>query len=369
MDVTTSPTNLTLTFTALDWNSPQTVNIIAAEDDDIVQDTANLRHTASGGNYDDSAASTLTVTVRDNDAPLTFDTSTIPPFTFTVGQEVSSLPLPGATGGMPPLTYSLRPLLPGLDLHPMERTLTGTLSTVMATVTLTYTVTDSAPMPTTAALTFMVTVNPAPTLESISDPPIYLVGRTVLLMLPEASDGTAPFSYELTRPSGSPMLPSGLTFNEDARPPTITGTPAMGFGPASLRYTARDINMQTASQDFMLRVSIAVPVTPTGVSAVAGNERITVRWTALSGAATGGSAITAYIASATATEGGNNFICTANDATATSCTISSLANGTEYSVTVVARNSEGNSAPSIPIMATPAAAVFFRIKVFLEGAQ
>ena len=252
-DVTTSPINLT--FTALDWNSPKTVTIIAAEDANIVEDTANLGHTASGGNYDDSAASTLTVTVRDNDAPLTFDTSIIPlpstsTFTFTVGQEVS-LMLPGATGGVPPLTYSLKPLpLPsGLDFtaDADTRTLAGTLSTAMATVTLTYTVTDIAEPPATDTLTFTVTVNPAPTLESISDPPTYLVGRTVLLMLPEATGGTAPLTYSLS------TLPSpGLTFNAEARPPTITGTPDAAFGPASLRYTAEDKNLQTASQDFTL---------------------------------------------------------------------------------------------------------------------
>ena len=148
-DVTTSPINLT--FTALDWNSPKTVTIMAAEDANIVEDTANLRHTASGGNYDDSAASTLTVTVRDNDAPLTFDTSTIPlpstsTFTFTVGQEVS-LMLPGAIGGMPPLTYSLRPLPSGLtlDADASPPTITGMSNAVFDPASLTYTVTDSAP--------------------------------------------------------------------------------------------------------------------------------------------------------------------------------------------------------------------------------
>ena len=122
----------------------------------------------------------------------------------------------------------------------------------------------------------------------------------------------------------------------------------------------------------MLEVDATVPVTPTGVSAVAGDQQITVSWTALLGADTGGSAIETY--TATAQEGIRNASC-AIDSPATSCTILSLDNGTAYSVTVVAENSEGDSAPSIPIMATPAApappapSVLFRIKVFLEGAQ
>ena len=344
----------------------------------IEQDTANLRHTASGGNYDDSAASTLTVTVRDNDAPLTFpDTSTIPPFTFTVGQEVSSLPLPGAIGGMPPLTYSLKPLpLPdGLDFTADTRTLAGIPSTETAAVTLTYTVTDSAPMPTTAALTFTVTVNPAPTLESISNPPTYLVGRTVLLPLPEASDGTAPFSYKLARlGSGSPTLPPGLTFNKNARPPTITGTPDCGVrSRLSALHRRRQKPADRLSGLYVRGRCHRSGYPDWGISGCRKRadyrqmESIIGRrhWRQMPSMHTSPAPLRQEV--------GNTFsLYRINDATATSCIIDSLSNGTEYSVTVVARNlggTEGNSAPSIPIMATPAPAVLFRIKVFLEGAQ
>ena len=57
----------TLTFTADNWNTAQTVTVTAGEDDDGANDTASLTHTASGGDYA-SVSNTLPVTVTDDDA-------------------------------------------------------------------------------------------------------------------------------------------------------------------------------------------------------------------------------------------------------------------------------------------------------------
>ena len=57
----------TLTFTVNDWNVPQTVTVKAAHDDDAVNDTATLTHTASGADYA-NVTEDLTVTVTDNDS-------------------------------------------------------------------------------------------------------------------------------------------------------------------------------------------------------------------------------------------------------------------------------------------------------------
>ena len=58
-----------MTFTAGDWDTAQTVTV-AAVDDTVDDDgeSVTLVHTASGGGYDDLAAS-LTVTITDNDDP------------------------------------------------------------------------------------------------------------------------------------------------------------------------------------------------------------------------------------------------------------------------------------------------------------
>ena len=68
-DLTLSGTTLTnnqLTFTTTNWATAQTVTIKAGQDDDAVNDTATLTHTASGGDYA-SVSNTLPVTVTDDD--------------------------------------------------------------------------------------------------------------------------------------------------------------------------------------------------------------------------------------------------------------------------------------------------------------
>ncbi len=55
-----------LTFTALTWETAQTVTVTAAEDDDAVDDEVTLAHTASGGDYG-SVTEDLPVTVADGD--------------------------------------------------------------------------------------------------------------------------------------------------------------------------------------------------------------------------------------------------------------------------------------------------------------
>ena len=67
----TSGTDLTLntsslTFTTSTWGTAQTVTVSAAQDDDAVDDTATLTHTASGGDYAGETAD-LSVTVDDDE--------------------------------------------------------------------------------------------------------------------------------------------------------------------------------------------------------------------------------------------------------------------------------------------------------------
>ncbi len=62
--------------------------------------------------------------------------------TYTVGTEIDALTLPEATGGNPPLTYSLSPAVPGLSFDAAARRLTGT-PTEAGSYTMGYTVTDA----------------------------------------------------------------------------------------------------------------------------------------------------------------------------------------------------------------------------------
>ena len=65
-DADLSLDNTALTFTTATWNTAQTVTVSAGEDDDAVDDTATLAHTASGGNYA-GVTGNVTVTVTDDD--------------------------------------------------------------------------------------------------------------------------------------------------------------------------------------------------------------------------------------------------------------------------------------------------------------
>ena len=66
-DVTAEPASLT--FSSTDWNTPKTVTVEAGQDNDAVNDTATLTHTASGGDYNLITIASVVVTVTDNDTP------------------------------------------------------------------------------------------------------------------------------------------------------------------------------------------------------------------------------------------------------------------------------------------------------------
>ena len=59
-----------LTFTADDWNTPQTVTVTANHDDDAVaDDPVVLTHTVSGGDYEDVTVADVEVTITEDDIP------------------------------------------------------------------------------------------------------------------------------------------------------------------------------------------------------------------------------------------------------------------------------------------------------------
>ena len=65
-DVTVSAA---LTFSNSNWNTPQTVTVSAAEDSDASNDAATISHAVSGADYIDVIATSVQVTVTDNDTP------------------------------------------------------------------------------------------------------------------------------------------------------------------------------------------------------------------------------------------------------------------------------------------------------------
>ena len=70
-------TPASLTFTASDWNTARTVTVTASQDDDAVDETITLTHTAAGGEYSGAAASLAVVEVDADTAAVVLSESSL----------------------------------------------------------------------------------------------------------------------------------------------------------------------------------------------------------------------------------------------------------------------------------------------------
>ncbi len=204
----------------------------------------------------DGDAATLRFEVRVAPAPVadtkpSFGGQTVPDQTYTVDAPIAPLVLPAATGGNPPLSYSLTPTVPGLRFAAASRTLQGTPSSA-GTHSMTYRVVDADGD--AATLRFEVRVAPAPVADTkpsfggqtVPDQ-TYTVGAPIaLLVLPAATGGNPPLSYSLT-----PTVP-GLRFAAASR--TLQGTPS-SVGTHSMTYRVVDADGDAATLRFEVRVA------------------------------------------------------------------------------------------------------------------
>ena len=190
--------------------------------------------------------------------------------TYTVGQLIS-LTLPTATGGLDTLTYTLTPAAPdGLTFSDdgTTRLLVGTPTPTATAASLIYTATDSAGV--ADALTFMVTINAAPTFDTSAIPSpnaayTYIANRLFpTLTLPPAINGTGTLVYTLL-PTAS--IPTGLNF--DATERTLSGTPIVETTNVALTYAATDANGVAVTSVFTLTGAFT-PAIVTSVSATDG---------------------------------------------------------------------------------------------------
>jgi hypothetical protein len=176
-------------------------------------------------------------------------------------------------------------------------------------------------------------------------------GQVSLSWTAPSTDGGSPITgYAITPSIGSTPQPT-IAFDSTATAQTVTGL-ANGT-----TYTFRVAAVTAAGTGAASAASAGitprtVPGAPTAVSAVAGDGQATVTWTAP--ASTGGSPITGY--TVTPYVGAAAQAPVAFASTATSQTISGLANGTAYTFKVRASNAAGDGAESGASAAvTPAA--------------
>ena len=184
--------------------------------------------------------------------------------TYTVGDTVA-LTLPSGVGGTPPFTYALTgaagaalTLPAGLTWNTgvTPQTITGMTTAAFAQTSYRYMVTDSLGFSTPRPFTLTVNADIAPAFADGATIPhrLYVVGTTMItpVTLPEATGGNDALTYTLARVNSSSGLPPGLTFNADARPPTITGTPSQqtgGLTPVAFAYTVMDADGNMAAGD------------------------------------------------------------------------------------------------------------------------
>ncbi len=164
-------------------------------------------------------------------------------------EAIETVTLPEASGGDAPLTYSLSPDLPtGLSFDADARTISGTPTVAQASITYAYTVTDADGD--AESLTFAIVVRNAPAFApgtTVSDRTWKQNEAIETVTLPEASGGDAPLAYTLT-----PALPTGLTFDPDAR--TISGTPTVTKPSTPYTYTVTDADGDAGSLTFAIAV-------------------------------------------------------------------------------------------------------------------
>ena len=143
---------------------------------------------------------------------------------------------------------------------------------------------------------------------------------------------------------------------------TVTGTTYSTVSIADFSGQFASNFRLMAGDPLQIFADTAPTAAPTSVMLVAGDTQITVSWTAVAEADDGGIAITGYTATVTdTTNAANTFTCTATGPTAMACDspITDLTNRVVYSVTVVATNSVGSSAPSVMVVVTPVGPLTF----------
>jgi len=171
--------------------------------------------------------------------------------------------------------------------------------------------------------------------------PGFTIGTAYTAQL-AATGGNAPYTWKLA--VGSAKLPKTTG--------SITGTPSTKSAPSTVTVEVLDTKTGKPKTQNTATTSLSigpatVPGAPTGVTATSNADASSVvSWTAPT--SDGGSAITGY----TVTSSPGASPCATST---TSCTVTSLANGTAYTFTVTASNFIGTGSPSsASAPATPA---------------
>ena len=205
-----------LTFTTADWNTPQTVTVAAAEDDDVTAGQASFGHSALGGGYAGVAIADLAAVEADNDeagvtlTPLAIDVPEGGSATYTLVLDALpaaavTITLGRADGGDRDLSAAPAALTFTTDDWSTAQTVTVTAAEDDADIANGETVFAHSPSSTDPDFNFDtiiggLTIGKVTATEVDNDVPGVTLSTTALTV-PEA--GTARYTLTLrTRPSG-----------------------------------------------------------------------------------------------------------------------------------------------------------------------
>ena len=362
-DLTASPT--ALTFTPATWSTPQTITVAAAQDDDGVDGSAVITHTATSSDtgYDAIVIAEVTATEVDDDpigvevsaasvsvseggtASYTVALATQPTadVTLAVGNRGADTDDPDLTAGPTTLTFTPAtwntPQMVTVTAAHDDDSLNGSAvithaavsddagydAIAIAEVTATETDDDLAPL--------FVGMDEDDSLALVPDQRYVQSVPIDPLALPEATGGLGDLTYTLTPPA-----PPGLTFDAAAR--TLTGIPTRLQPPTAYTYQATAANGLSAALTFAIEVADLAPTAVGGLPDV----RLTP----------GGKVLPVEVAGAFS---GTNLMFAAASSDTTVATVSvveatvsvaPVAAG-EATVTVTARNSAGTAEQSFVV--------------------
>ena len=371
-DITATPTPLT--FTTTNWATAQTVTVTAGNDTDTATDTHSLTHSSASSDTDYSGISIASVTVTVNDNDTANSAPTFP--TTTADRTIAENTAAGQNvGGTFTATDS--------DGDTITYTIEGTDAASFNLIT---TTDPAAQIQTKSGVTYNYEVKAA---------------YTVTLKADDGNGGTDTVTVNITltdvnEPPGTPAAPSvsgtsgsttSLTVNWSA--PTNTGPDINSYdlqyrqgtsgsfsnGPQNVNGLTTTIPNLSVNTSYQVQVRAtndegnspwspsgtgstdSLPVTPPGkvfgVNITSGDRILQVNWTQVSGA-------TGY--KVQWKSGGQSYNssrqATISSGSTASRTISSLNNGTEYTVRVIAtKTGASDGIPSDDANGTPTAAI------------
>ena len=237
------PNPLELIFTGVNWSVPQTVTVMAAEDEDLVNDQVALALTASGGGYV-GVTHSVAVTITDDDV-----VAITAPASVVVPEGGSSfLPIALSTQPVGEVTLTITGHA-GTNLLPTPPTLTFTMTNWGAPQTVTLTaaededfIDDSVALTLTAlgggyaGETHLIAV-------TITDNDVAAIIAPTSLVIPEGSFGNLPIALSAQPAAEVTLTIAGYAATDlSPSPPVLVFTPTDWSAPQTVTLTAAEDN-------------------------------------------------------------------------------------------------------------------------------